>query len=70
MPTTKKKKSTKTAKSKVINKTHKKAASKTCCKKCPKELTNAERMHIYIVTALGFITAILLCMDVAMINVS
>ncbi|MBQ3296472.1 hypothetical protein IJI79_00255 [Candidatus Saccharibacteria bacterium] len=69
MPT-KKKKTTKTASKKVANKTHRKAATKTCCKKSCKELSNTERMHIYIVTALGFITAILLCMDVAMVNVS
>lgn len=67
MPT-KTKKSTKTAKGKVATKTHKKACTKTCCKKGSKELSNTERMHIYIVTALSFIAAILLCMDIVFVN--
>lgn len=70
MPTTKKKKSTKTANKKVATRTHKKACAKTCCKKSCKQLSNTDRMHIYIVTALGIITAILLCADVAMVNVA
>ena len=69
MPT-QKKKSTKTTKGKAVGtKTHKKACTKTCCKKSCKQLSNTDRMHIYIVTALGIITAILLCADVAMVNI-
>ena len=63
MPQTKKKKSTKTAK-KVTTAT--KTRKKTCCKKCSKELSNTERMHIYVVTALSITVAILLCADAAM----
>lgn len=58
---TKKKKSTKTANKKTTTRTHKKAC---------KQISNAERMHVYIVTALGIIAAILLSMDVAMVNIS
>lgn len=71
MPTTKKKKTTKTAaKRSVAAKTHRKAATRTCCKKCAKEVSGTEKMHIYIVTALGFVTAILLCANAAMMLVA
>ena len=70
MPTTKKKKTTKTAKGKTAAKTTKKACTRTCCKKGNKDITNTERWHVYIVTALSFIAAILLCADVAIMNVS
>ena len=66
MPTVKKKKSTKTAKRATTARTHKKAASRTCCKKC-KTISNSERMHIYVVTALSIIAGILLCADIAMV---
>ena len=67
MPQTKKKKSTKTAKRvTTASKTHKKACCRTNCKKCNKELSNTERMHIYVVTALSITAAILLCTDAAM----
>lgn len=69
MPQTKKKKTTKTAKRvTTASRTHKKACCRTNCKK-GKELTNTERMHIYVVTALGMIAAILLCADVAIMMV-
>lgn len=67
MPQTKKKKSTKTAKrTTTAAKTHKKVACRTNCKK-NQEITNSERMHVYIVTALSITAAILLCADAAMI---
>ena len=66
MPQTKKKKSTKTAKkTTTASRTHKKACCRTNCKKS-KELSNTERMHIYVVTALSITAAILLCTDAAM----
>ena len=69
MPQTKKKKSTKTAKkATTATKTHKKVASRTNCKKA-QELTNTERMHVYIVTSLSIVAAILLCTDAAMMMV-
>ena len=70
MPTTKKKKVTKTASKKVATKTTKKASTRTACKKGSKAISNTERWHVYIVTALSFIAAILLCMDVVFINVN
>ena len=70
MAQTKKKKSTKTTKrTTAATKTHKKAAARTRCKK-GSEITNRERMHIYIVTALGMIAGILLCADAAMMSVA
>lgn len=70
MPT-KKKKITKTAaKRTVAAKTHRKAASRTCCKKCSKGISNTERTHVYIVTALSFAAVILLCADAAIMIVS
>lgn len=70
MPT-KKQKSTKTASKKTISKgTHRKATTRTASKKSTKELSNTERWHVYIVTGLGMIAAILLCADVAMMNVA
>ncbi|MBR3252967.1 hypothetical protein IKF84_02750 [Candidatus Saccharibacteria bacterium] len=69
MPQTKKKKSTKTAKrTTTATKTHKKSCCRTNCKK-GKDLSNTERMHIYIVTALSITAAILLCTDAAMMMV-
>ena len=65
MAQAKKKQSTKTAK----KTTAKKATGKGCthaksarCTKC----SNRDRNHIYIITALGMITAILLCANVAL----
>lgn len=71
MPQTKKKKSTKTAakRAATATKTRKKACCRTSCKKCSKELSNTERMHIYVVTALSITAAILLCADAAMMTV-
>ena len=69
MPQTKKKKSTKTAKKVTATKTRKKASCRTNCRKCNKELSNTERMHIYVVTALSITAVILLCADAAMMIV-
>ncbi|MBQ3440918.1 hypothetical protein IJG27_01230 [Candidatus Saccharibacteria bacterium] len=67
MPQTKKKKSSKTAKrTTTATKTHKKVACRTNCKKS-REVSNNERMHVYIVTALSITAAILLCADAAII---
>ena len=69
MPQTKKKKSTKTAKRvATATKTRKKACCRTNCRK-GKELSNTERMHVYVVTALSITAAILLCADAAMMMV-
>ena len=68
MPQTKKKKATRTAKKPVSKaKTHKKSASRTACKK-GSTITNRERIHLYIVTALGIIAGILLCADAAIMS--
>ena len=68
MPTTKKKKSTKTAKKPAAKRTYKKSATKTCCKS--KNLTSKERAHICFVAALAIATGILLCADAAMMIVA
>jgi hypothetical protein len=58
MPQAKKKKSTKTAK--------KPTAKKTTCRK-KAVVSSRERAHIYFVTALSIITALLLCLDAAIV---
>ena len=62
MAQAKKKSSTKTTK-KTTGGARKKSCTRTA--KC-KGISNKERMHIYIVTAMSMIAAILLCADVAM----
>lgn len=62
MPTTKKKKSTKTAKKITATKTRKKCACKTC--KC-KTISSRERTHVCLVAALSITAGILLCLDAA-----
>ena len=66
------------AKRKTATKTANKPAAKkpacrkkACCRtaKC-KDITNKERMHIYIVTTMAIIAGILLCADTAMVIVS
>ena len=70
MPQVKKKKATKTTKkASTATKTHKKSCCRTACKK-GKGISSTERMHVYIVTVLAIATGVLLCMDVAMMNVS
>ena len=63
MVQSKKKQSTKTTKKTTARKTGSRA--NTRANKC-KGISNKERMHIYVVTAMGMIAAILLCADVAM----
>ena len=71
MAQTKKKKTTKTTKkTTAVSKTHKRAASRTNCKKGNKEITNTERMHICFVTVLSIAAGILLCTDAAIIAAS
>ena len=64
MAQAKKKTSTKTAKKTVAAKAKSTASKKTCSRKDCKN--NRERMHVYIVTALSMIAAIILCADAAM----
>ena len=68
MATAKRKTATKTAKKTTARQTmtRKKACART--KKC-QDITNAERMHIYVVTALAMVAGILLCADAAMMIV-
>jgi len=63
MAQAKKKTSTKTAKKSTSTKAKSTAAKKTCSRK---NCTNSrERMHVYIVTALSMLAAIILCADAA-----
>ena len=56
MPQAKKKTATKTA--------AKRTAKTSCAKKtCAKKVNQAEKYHVYIITALSMFTAILLCAD-------
>ncbi len=64
MAQTKKKTATKTAKKTTCNKCRKKACART-----NKGISNKERMHIYIITAMGMIAGILLCANAAMMIV-
>ena len=64
------------AKKKQSTKTTKKspARAQSCRKSCSKTakckgISNQERMHVYLVTAMGMIAAILLCADAAMMMV-
>lgn len=59
------------AKKKQATKTAKKQTRKTTAKKNCRTLKcdNSERNHIYIVTVMGIITALLLCANVAMMLV-
>ncbi len=66
MAQAKKKKSTKTTKKSTARKTGSRANTRS--NKC-KGISNKERMHIYIVTAMSMIAAIMLCADIAMMMV-
>ena len=69
MAQAKKKTATKTAKKATARKTtqsRKKACTRTT--KC-RDISTKEKMHIYVVTALGMIAGILLCADAAMLMV-
>lgn len=61
MPQAKKKTSTKTAAKKQCRKAKK--CTKTSCAKA--KTSQAEKYHVYLITALSMITAILLCADIA-----
>lgn len=66
MAQAKKKTTTKTKKSQQTRKSGSRANTRTA--KC-KGISSKERMHVYIVTAMGMIAGILLCADVAMMVV-
>lgn len=66
MAQAKKKQSTKTSKKAPAKKAGSRANTKSC--KC-KDISNKERMHIYIVTAMSLVAGILLCADAAMMMV-
>lgn len=64
MAQAKRKTATKTAKKSTARATTRK---KSCCRTTKqKGISNAERMHIYVVTAMAMIAGILLCADAAM----
>ena len=63
MAQAKKKQATRTAKKTTARKAKSCTARKTCAKKT---ISNGERMHVYIVTAMSMIAGILLCADIAM----
>ena len=65
MAQAKRKTATKTAKKTTAKKTQ--CRKQACCRTAKKQqITNQERMHVYIVTAMAMITGILLCADAAM----
>ena len=66
MAQAKKKTATKTTKKSPAKKTGSRANTRTSKKK---GISNQERIHIYIVTAMGMLAGILLCADVAMMIV-
>lgn len=68
MAQAKKKQSTKTTKKTTAKSGGARKKSCTRTAKC-KGISNQERMHVYIVTAMSMIAAILLCADVAMMIV-
>ena len=65
------------AKKKTATKTAKKTTAKKCCQKSThtaaarrtQKISTAERNHVYLVTAMSIITAVLLCADIAMMIV-
>lgn len=67
MAQAKKKQSTKTAKKATAKGNV--ARKKTCTRTCKKQISKSEKMHVYIVTAMSMIAAILLCANVAMMMV-
>ena len=66
MAQAKRKTATKTAKKTTSRTAKSRTAKKTCAKKC---ISNADRMHVYIVTAMSMIAVILLGAEVAMLMV-
>ena len=69
MPQAKKKQSTKTAKKTTARAAKSKVAKKTCKTTRASKGNNAEKWHIYIMTALSMVAAILLCADAAIFAV-
>ena len=68
MAQAKRKTATKTAKKTTAKKTQ--CRKKACCRTAKqKDITNEEKMHIYIITAMAIIAGILLCADAAMMIV-
>lgn len=68
MAQAKRKTATKTAKKTTAKKTQ--CRKKSCCRTCAKQdISNQEKMHIYIITAMSIIAGILLCADAAMMMV-
>lgn len=65
MAQSKKKTATKTKKTAVRNQSQKKAATRTT--KC--KVNGQEKMHVYIVTVMSMVAAILLCANAAMMMV-
>lgn len=66
MPQAKKKQATKTAAKKQGQQARKTTRTKACA--C-KQIDAREKMHVYIVTVMSMIAALLLCADVAMVIV-
>jgi|GEM_PF-3331791 len=64
MAQAKKKQSTKTAKKTTARSTA--ARKKSCTRTCKKQASQSDKMHVYIVTAMSMVAAILLCANVAM----
>ena len=68
MAQAKKKQSTKTAKKSTAKSTC--ARKKSCTRTCKKQqISQADKVHVYVVTAMSMIAAILLCANVAMMMV-
>ena len=69
MPQAKKKQSTKTAKKTVSRAAKSKATKRTAKSSRASKGSSTEKWHIYIMTALSMVTAILLCADAAIFAV-
>ena len=67
MAQAKRKTATKTAKKTTAKKTQ--CRKQACTRTAKKDITNQEKMHIYIVTAMAIVAGILLCADAAMMMV-
>ena len=65
MPQAKKKQTTKTAKKTTARAAKSEAAKRTAKSTCSAKGNNTEKWHVYIMTALSMIAAILLCADAA-----
>lgn len=63
---TKKKKATRTTKKTAVKTTSRKAASRTKCK----DITPREKWHVYIVTSLSIVAAVIFAIDTAIMIVA